>query len=122
MATKSETARARAERERWGRKPRKKSKSKRQATAAARARTEQEAARYSSGRYAGGVTAWRNVKVDRGEHETHDLEDSGSGRPSRKSTRKGANRVKPDTQLRQRAVRRTRSPRARRARAAARRG
>jgi hypothetical protein len=124
MATKSETARARAERERWGSKGKKKSKSKRQATAAARARTDREAAQYSSGRYAGGVTAWRNVKVDRAEHETRDLEDSGSGRPSRKSTRKGANRVKPDTQLRQRAVRRSRSPRARarRARAAAKRG
>lgn len=116
MATKAETARARAERERWGKKP-KKSRTK---TAGARARTEQEAARYSSGRYAGGVTASRNVKVDRGDHETWVLEDSGSGRPSRKSTRKAAHRTKPDTNLRQRAVRKSRSPEERSARAAAR--
>lgn len=109
MATKAEIARARAERERQTKKPKK----ARSRTDQARARVDQEAARYSSGRYAGGVTAARNVKVDRGKHETHDLEDSGSGRPSRKSTRKGANRVKPDSQLRRRAVRRARSPEAR---------
>lgn len=83
-------------------------------------RVEQEAAQYSSGHYAGGVTASRNVKVDRADHETHDLEDSGNGRPSRKSTRKAAHHFKPDSQLRNRAIRRARSPEARRARAAAR--
>lgn len=83
-------------------------------------RVEQEAAQYSSGHYAGGVTASRNVKVDRADHETHDLEDSGNGRPSRKSTRKAAHHFKPDSQLRNRAIRRARSPKARRARAAAR--
>ena len=111
MATKAEVARARAERERHGRKPKK----VRKRTALARKRVEEEAAKYASGRYAGGVTAARNVKVDRGKHETRDLEDSGSGRPSRKSTRKGANRVKPDSQLERRAVRRARSPQARHA-------
>ena len=78
MATKAEIARARAERERQEKKPKKKV---RRSTDQARARVQEEAAKYSSGRYAGGVTASRNVKVDRGDHETHDLEDSGSGRP-----------------------------------------
>lgn len=109
MATKAETARARAERTGHGKKPKK----DRSRTKQARVRVEQEAAKYASGHYAGGVTASRNVKVDRADHETHDLEDSGTGRPSRKSTRKGANRVKPDSQLRRRAVRRARSPEAR---------
>ena len=114
MATKAEAARARVERERRGRKPKKAKKN----GAQARARTEKEAAMYSSGHYAGGVTATRNVKVDRADHETHDLEDSGSGRPSRKSTRKAAHHFKPDSQLRNRAVRRARSPAARRIRKA----
>lgn len=116
MATKAEAARARTERARHGRKPKK----VRARTEQARKRVEQEAAKYSSGRYAGGVTAQRNVKVDRGDHETHDLEDSGSGRPSRKSTRKAAHHFKPDSQLRSRAIRRARSPAARRAKSAAR--
>jgi hypothetical protein len=116
MATKAEVARARAERERQESKPKK----ERTRTAGARARVEQEAAKYASGHYAGGVTAQRNVKVDRAEHETHALEDSGSGRPSRKSTRKSAHHVKPDSQLRNRAIRRAGSPKARRARGAAR--
>ena len=111
MATKAEVARARAERDRQKKKPKK----VRRRTEQARARVEREAAKYASGRYAGGVTAARNVKVDRAEHETRELEDSGSGKPSRKSTRKGANRVKPDSQLQRRAVRRARSPEARHA-------
>ncbi|HEX8790717.1 MAG TPA: hypothetical protein VF765_07180 [Polyangiaceae bacterium] len=114
MATKAEAARAKEERERRGRKPKK----VRRNGAQARERKEHEAAQYSSGHYAGGVTATRNVKVDRADHETHDLEDSGSGRPSRKSTRKAAHHFKPDSQLRNRAVRRARSPRARNAKAA----
>jgi hypothetical protein len=116
MATRAEVARARAERERQTKKPKK----VRTRTAEARARVEQEAAKYASGHYAGGVTAARNVKVDRGDRETHALEDSGSGRPSRKSTRKGAHHAKTDSQLRSRAVRRARSPKARRAKEAAR--
>jgi len=116
MATKAEVARARAERERQKRKPKK----ARKRTAEARARVEREAAQYTSGHYAGGVTAARNVKIDRGDHETHDLEDSGTGRPSRKSTRKAAHHMKTDSQLRSRAVRRARSPKARRAKDAAR--
>jgi hypothetical protein len=116
MATKAEVARARAERGRQKRNPKK----ARARTAEARARVEREAAKYASGRYAGGVTASRNVKIDRGDHATHDLEDSGSGRPSRKSTRKSAHHAKTDSQLRNRAVRRARSPKARRAKEAAR--
>lgn len=38
------------------------------------------------------------------------LEDSQTGRPSRKSTRRAKNRVKPDSNLRRRQVRRDRSP------------
>jgi hypothetical protein len=116
MATKAEVARARTERERQKRNRKK----ARKRTAEARERVEREAAKYSSGHYAGGVTASRNVKVDRGDHETHDLEDSGSGRPSRKSTRKAAHHFKPDSQLRSRAIRRARSPAARRAKGATR--
>ena len=51
-----------------------------------------------------------------GEKKTFKLEDSGTGRPSRKSTRKGAHRAKPDSNLRRRETRRTRSPEERAAR------
>jgi hypothetical protein len=76
-------------------------------------RAEEEARRATSGNFAGGVTARRNVEVDRGEHQTYDLEDSATGRPSRKSTRKGAHHFKPDSELRRRATQRAGSAHAR---------
>jgi hypothetical protein len=98
MATRGERAHAQAERA--GTKKSKKPPS-RAKTAPDRAQTE--AARLSGGRYAGGVTARRNVKLDRGGHQTYELEDSATGRPSRKSTRKGAHRAKTDDAQRRRA-------------------
>lgn len=76
----------------------------------------EEAAERTSGRPSGGRTAKRNVQKDTGEKKTFKLEDSGTGRPSRKSTRKGAHRAKPDSNLRRRETRRTRSPEERAAR------
>ncbi len=108
MATRAEEERARAER-RGPHKP----KQDRSHVRGVTRRAEQEAARYSSGHYAGGVTAERNVKLDRAAKATVDLEDSGNGRPSRKSTRKGAHRAKTDDPLRRRAVRRDQSPESR---------
>jgi hypothetical protein len=105
MSTKAERARARAERSKPP-KPKKTFVAK-----GSRARTV--AAQVTSGGYAGGVTATRNVRSPRGDHPTHDLEDSATGRPSRKSTRKSANHAKPDAQLRLRAMRQSRSPEAR---------
>lgn len=52
----------------------------------------------------------KNLKIDHG-HATHAVEGSAEGtRPSRKSTRRGANRVKPDAAQHQKAVENTRSP------------
>jgi hypothetical protein len=108
MATRAEQARARVQRagHHQAKKPRVRKG----------ARAREEARRVTSGHYSGGITAQRNVEVDRGEHAAYDLEDSATGRPSRKSTRKGAHRAKPDSQLRRRAMRRTRSPESRAAR------
>jgi ribosome-associated translation inhibitor RaiA len=64
------------------------------------------------------ATARRNTKLDTtGMSAT--LEDSATGDPSRKSTRRSANRGTQDSNLRRREVRRTRSPSARASRAAA---
>jgi hypothetical protein len=108
MATRAEQARARAQRSGWKRPPKKRVRKGLQA--------QEEARRASSGNFAGGVTARRNVEADRGDHQTYDLEDSATGRPSRKSTRKGAHHFKPDAQLRGRAIRRAGTPEARAAR------
>jgi hypothetical protein len=108
MATRAEQARARAERS--GHKRPKEPKVRKGAYA------REEARQVSSGNYAGGITARRNVQEDRGEQQSYDLEDSATGRPSRKSTRKGAHHAKPDSPLRRRQMRRARSPRARAAR------
>jgi hypothetical protein len=67
----------------------------------------------------GGSTARRNTRrVAR--RATATLEDSARDRPSRKSTRKSANRAKQGSKLRRRKVRELRSPSARAARARAR--
>ena len=70
-------------------------------------------------RAGGGSTARRNAKL-RAPGATHALEDSAKPRPSRKSTRKSANRMKSGSQLARRAKRAVRSPKARAQRARAR--
>ncbi len=73
----------------------------------------------SDRRAGGGSTARRNTKRKH-TRATAALEDSAKGRPSRKSTRKSANRGKRDSNLKRRQTRATTSPRARAARARAR--
>jgi ribosome-associated translation inhibitor RaiA len=70
-------------------------------------------------RAGGGSTARRNAKKA-APRATATLEDSARDRPSRKSTRKSANRSKQGNKLRQRKVREVRSPSARAAKANAR--
>jgi len=111
MATRAEIARALAQRS----KPKSRAKTAgRERDRAHRREAElrvfHELEHAVSGRPAGGVTARRNIRADSGDHATFDLEDSGNGRPSRKSTRKGANRVKPDANLRRRHTRASHSP------------
>ncbi len=65
-------------------------------------------------------TAERNVHRSGKPDATHLLEDSATGKPSRKSTRRSADHTKRDSNLRRRETRRTRSPAARQAKAAAR--
>ncbi|WP_438016071.1 hypothetical protein WMF18_35285 [Sorangium sp. So ce315] len=67
----------------------------------------------------GGSTARRNT-LRRARKATATLEDSAQDRPSRKSTRKSANRAKQDSKLRRRQVRRATAPSARAAKATAR--
>ncbi|WP_437777903.1 hypothetical protein [Sorangium sp. So ce1097] len=67
----------------------------------------------------GGSTARRNT-MRRSRKATATLEDSAQDRPSRKSTRKSANRAKQDSKLRRRQVRRATAPSARAAKATAR--
>lgn len=67
----------------------------------------------------GGATARRNT-MRRSRKATAALEDSAQDRPSRKSTRKSANRAKQDSKLRRRQVRRASAPSARAAKATAR--
>ena len=57
-----------------------------------------------------------NRTGDTRQQATQALEGVETGTPSRKSTRGGANHVKPDSQLQRRQVRRTSSPKARAAR------
>jgi hypothetical protein len=71
----------------------------------------------SDRRVGGGHTARRNTKLNMAGM-TATLEDSATGRPSRKSTRKSANRSKP-SQLTRRQQRKTTSPEARAMRARA---
>lgn len=71
-------------------------------------------------KYETGTTATRNRTQRTEPKASWVLEDSAKDRPSRKSTRKASNRAKPDSNLRRRQVRRTRSPKARATRAAAR--
>jgi hypothetical protein len=51
----------------------------------------------------------KNIRADH-DKATYELEASSEARPTRKSTRRGANRMKPDSQLRRRQTRAVRSP------------
>ncbi len=64
-------------------------------------------------------TATRNRSKRAARKASFALEDSTTGRPSRKSTRKSANRAKPDSNLKRRQTRATRSPEARAAKSKA---
>lgn len=62
-------------------------------------------------RKAGGEsTAARNRSKSAARKAGYVLEDSNNDTPSRKSTRKGANRIKPDANLQRRQTRQSRSP------------
>jgi hypothetical protein len=69
----------------------------------------------------GGATAARNPSL-RARKATVALEDSATGKPSRKSTRGGTQRAKSGSKQRRRAVRVARSPKRRASKAQARRG
>jgi hypothetical protein len=56
----------------------------------------------------------KNLRKDH-DKATVELEASRTDRPSRKSTRRGANRMKPDSQLKRRQTRKVRSPQSRHA-------
>lgn len=58
---------------------------------------------------------------DTGAHATYSLEISATQRPSRKSTRRASNRIKNDSQLQRRQLRKTKSSKTRAMRAAAKR-
>jgi hypothetical protein len=112
MATRAERARAAAERSTA------KDRTKKKVTARAeRAKDASRVARAkksASGHWVGGSGARRNVKSDKGKKATFALEDAApSARPSRKSTRRGANRIKPDSNLRRREMRRDAAPKTR---------
>jgi hypothetical protein len=67
----------------------------------------------------GGQTADRNRSAHAAKKATYALENSEQETPSRKSTRRSANRIKPDSQLKRRQTRATTSPKARAAKAQA---
>lgn len=108
MATKAERFRAQIER----------SGAKRPATPT-RARRDQivdtaQPGVSATARKAGGdSTAARNRSKSAARKAGYVLEDSANDIPSRKSTRKGANRLKPDANLHRQQTRKSRSPAAR---------
>lgn len=67
-----------------------------------------------------GGTAARNVSKHAAKKATYALEDSATGRPSRKSSRRAKNRAKPNSNLTRQRQREARSPEARASQAAAR--
>ena len=66
------------------------------------------------------LTQERNVHRAGKPDASFALEDSATGQPSRKFTRSSSNHIKPDSNLRRRQTRKTRSPQVRHAKAAAR--
>jgi hypothetical protein len=116
MATRAETARAAKERE-----TAKNRSEKKEAGQSERAKAPGRVARAkksASGRWVGGKGARRNVMNDDGKKATFALEDAPVAKTSRKSTRKSANRMKPDSNLRRREMRRDAAPKTRAAKAA----
>ncbi|MCW5891093.1 MAG: hypothetical protein KIT14_11155 [bacterium] len=67
-----------------------------------------------------GSTAARNRSTHAAKKATYALEDSATGRPSRKSSRRAKNRAKPNSNLTRQRQREVRSPEARATQAAAR--
>jgi hypothetical protein len=61
----------------------------------------------------GGSTAGRNRSAHAAKKATYALEDSATGRPSRRSSRRAANRAKPGSNLTRQKQREMRSPEAR---------
>ncbi len=112
MATKAEAFRSEAERS--GPKKAKKPKKPRRDTPVDTAKPGVSATARKAG---GGSTADRNRSEKAAGKASVALEDSARERPSRKSTRKSANRSKPDSNLARRATRKTTSPKARARRA-----
>ena len=114
MATKAEKARAATERSGPNKKKRARKSPRNVPVDTANPETS------ASDRKAGGTsTAARNRSKKAGRKAGVALEDSAEARPSRKSTRKSANRSKPDSNLARRATRKTTSPKARARRSAA---
>lgn len=107
MATKAETFRAEQQRANQSTKPKKKTSKRGTAIKPHKVGVSGTAARNLK-------TAPSNVK------DGPALEDSSTGKPSRKSTRGSAGRIKLATNLQRREVRRVHSPKARATRAAAR--
>ena len=66
-----------------------------------------------------GSTATRNASQHAARSAAYALDDSATGKPSRKSTRGSANASKPDSNLQRRQIRKTRSPSTRAAKAEA---
>lgn len=86
-------------------------KKKSRSTKARRAQPTKEPAT----RVRAGAAAQKNLRKDH-DKATYELESTdAAARPSRKSTRRGANRVKPDSQLKRRHTRAIRSPQSRHA-------
>jgi hypothetical protein len=56
----------------------------------------------------------KNLRKDH-DKASYELESTSTSRPTRKSTRRGANRIKPDSQLKRRQTRKVRSPQSRHA-------
>jgi hypothetical protein len=111
VATKAERAKARTQVER--------SRKRAADPRASAKRTQRSPAKSDAGaKYRTGTTATRNRTRRADRKASWVLEDSAK-RPSRKSTRKASNRAKPDSNLRRRQMRRTRSPKVRATRAAA---
>jgi hypothetical protein len=118
MATKAQRFRSEQERNAGASKPKKKIRRPR-----ARANdvdTSQPGVSATDRRAGGGRSGARNVSKRAERKGGARLEDSETGKASRKSTRKSAGRVKPSSNLQRRAIRKSASPQARAARAAVR--
>ncbi|CAN5724282.1 hypothetical protein BH11MYX4_BH11MYX4_65690 [soil metagenome] len=112
MATKAQAARAKADRS-----GPKKAKSPKRPRRDSPVDTAQPGVSATDRKAGGTSTAARNRSKRAGHKAGAALEDSAKARPSRKSTRKSANRSKRDSNLARRATRKTTSPKARARRA-----